>query len=1052
MRTPTERLSQRYELLTPLGRGGMGMVYRAYDRLTGQTVALKQVQVAPQTLAFASRPATANTTNLLLALAQEFKLLASLRHPNIISVLDYGFAANRQPYFTMVLLEEPQTLLEAGRHQPLAVQIDLLCQTLQALAYLHRRGILHRDLKPENVLVSQGRVRVLDFGLSIARDQVQRNDASGTLLYMAPEVMAGAAASEAADLYAFGVLAYELLVGQHPYQSMDINELIARVFDEEPDLTPLRAQTPAGAQRTLPALLLRLLRKQPTQRYPSAEAVIVDLYAVLGQPPPPESIAIRESFLQAATFVGRQPEMALLCRSLTLAMAGKGSAWLVGGESGVGKSRLLDELRIHAMVEGSLVLRGQAVEGGGLPYQLWRDPLRRLVLAGELSDLEAGILKEVVPDIDQLLDRPVAEIPKLSGTAEAQRLAITVIDLLKRQRQPVVLILEDLQWAVEGLLILKLLQHRITDQAWLIIGSYRDDESIHLPDEFPWMDLIKLARLTQEETALLSQAMLGSAGQQRELIQLVQHQTEGNTFFIVEVIRTLAAEAGRLSAITSIQLPTTIMAHSMQALLQRRLQHLPPWTQSLFHLAALGGRHLDLRLLQALATTRLIPTRSLESWLQVGAEAAVLEIQDQQWRFSHDKLREELVAHCTPQEREQGYRQLAEAVEAVYPQDNKRAGLLLEYWRGANEPTKELHYLLIVAQQQLDLGINYQTALQLLLHGLTLTQRRVVEIAQQIQLYKHLGAVYFRLGNHADSRRYFTAVLHLSESVDDPLGRAISLYGLGRVAWREGDLEQARQQLQAGLDWAYLADHREQLAATLNMLGVVNSEKADYHTAYAYYQKSIVIGEQCGDLRSVAISLINLGSDAEIQRDLVAARDYLSKGLALAQSINARNSIAHALSTLAIVSYLEGDQTLALDFVSQALAIDREIDDRFALAYDLLICAKIQLALHTRNEARRYLQESLHLAQKLGALPTVLLALLNFAQLAMQSGQAEQAAELAGLVSIHPSLTPELKQDDLTQLLHQLRTILPEDTLTTALTRGQTFDLDSVIVELLKES
>jgi serine/threonine protein kinase len=88
-------IGQRYRLLALLGSGGMGAVFQAHDRLTGQTVALKQVQVAPQALAFASRPATDDTQGLLLALAQEFKLLASLRHPNVISVLDYGFDAER---------------------------------------------------------------------------------------------------------------------------------------------------------------------------------------------------------------------------------------------------------------------------------------------------------------------------------------------------------------------------------------------------------------------------------------------------------------------------------------------------------------------------------------------------------------------------------------------------------------------------------------------------------------------------------------------------------------------------------------------------------------------------------------------------------------------------------------------------------------------------------------------------------------------------------------------------------------------------------------------
>jgi hypothetical protein len=104
-------IGQRYEILNLLGTGGMGSIYRAYDRLSGQTVALKRVAVA-------SLPAT-DTSSLLLALAQEFRLLASLRHPHIISVFDYGFDSARQPYFIMELLNQPQTLLDIGKAQPL---------------------------------------------------------------------------------------------------------------------------------------------------------------------------------------------------------------------------------------------------------------------------------------------------------------------------------------------------------------------------------------------------------------------------------------------------------------------------------------------------------------------------------------------------------------------------------------------------------------------------------------------------------------------------------------------------------------------------------------------------------------------------------------------------------------------------------------------------------------------------------------------------------------------------------------------------------------------
>lgn len=208
----------RYEVLDVIGEGGMGIVYRARDHLTGHDVALKQVTISNDQ--FVTSPHTGATMDNRLALAEEFQTLASLRHPHIISVLDYGFE-DGQPYFTMELLDEAETILVAGASCDVAGQVVLIVQMLQALNYLHRRGIIHRDLKPENVLVVNGKVKLLDFGLAVplnAEDDLDDKDKQvvGTLAYMAPEVLQGQKASHFSDLYGVGVIAYELLAGKYP--------------------------------------------------------------------------------------------------------------------------------------------------------------------------------------------------------------------------------------------------------------------------------------------------------------------------------------------------------------------------------------------------------------------------------------------------------------------------------------------------------------------------------------------------------------------------------------------------------------------------------------------------------------------------------------------------------------------------------------------------------------------------------------------------------------------------------------------------------------------
>jgi len=669
-------IGNRYQLLNKLGAGGMGVVYRAYDRLNRQTVALKRV-LRPTDQLDITDQIDAETTYTQIALAHEFQTLASLRHPHVISVLDYGFDDHQQPYFTMSYLDGARTISNAGQGKPTATKVRLLIEMLQALVYLHQRGIVHRDLKPDNALVTaEDQVKVLDFGISVKREQIEDDpgeQVSGTLAYMAPEVIQGEPVSEAADLYAVGVIAYELFAGRHPFDLTNLAQLIQDVLFSPVDVQALNLSP------NLAAILMRLLKKTPRDRFSSAREVITALSDAIDQPIPVETAAIRESFLQAAQFVGREKELARLTDALTQAMDRHGSSWLIGGESGVGKSRLIDELRTQALVKGALVLHGQSIAEGGFTYQLWREPLRRLVLSSLINDLDAGVLKQVVPDIGELLERAIPDVPELDGRAGQQRLHNTILDLFRSQQQPVVLILEDLHWASESLDILKQLNTIVQDCPLLIIGNYRDDERPNLPGELPKMQVIKLERLSDQGITELSVSMLGEAGKQPEVLQLLKKETEGNVFFLVEVVRALAEEAGQLSNIGYMTLPRQVFAGGVQQIVQRRLARIPQEAQALLRLAAVAGRQLDLTLLRAVD-----PGIDVDEWLTVCSNAGVLDIMNERWRFAPDKLRDGVLRGLGDAERQTAHQRIAGTLETVYASaSDEYAGMIGEHYEQA---------------------------------------------------------------------------------------------------------------------------------------------------------------------------------------------------------------------------------------------------------------------------------------------------------------------------------------------------------------------------------
>ena len=159
-------IANRYRLLEYIGAGGMSVVHKAEDRLTREVIALKQMRIDTRSLQQSDSDWGTNSEFMTLAL--EFRALAGLRHPYIVPVLDYGLDDEHRPFLTMQLIEEAHPLTQAAKLLPDEGKVELLVQLLNALMYLHRRGIIHRDIKPANVLVGKdGSARVLDFGLAI---------------------------------------------------------------------------------------------------------------------------------------------------------------------------------------------------------------------------------------------------------------------------------------------------------------------------------------------------------------------------------------------------------------------------------------------------------------------------------------------------------------------------------------------------------------------------------------------------------------------------------------------------------------------------------------------------------------------------------------------------------------------------------------------------------------------------------------------------------------------------------------------------------------------
>jgi tRNA A-37 threonylcarbamoyl transferase component Bud32 len=273
-----EVIADRYELEELVGTGGMSSVYRAHDRLLERKVAIKILH----------EHYTADA-DYVERLRREARAAAKLSHPNIVTVIDRGEADGRQfIVFEYIDGQNLKELIESQGRLPVRTALELGIEIGSALAFAHENGLVHRDVKPQNVLLGNGDVKVTDFGIARSGDVKQGLTQTGTVLgtsdYIAPEQASGQPVSVLSDVYSLGVVVYELLAGEPPYQGDSFLAVAMRhVNDPVPSIASVRPDVPLR----LDAALRKAMAKSPDDRFRSMGAFVSELEAVvaeLGQP------------------------------------------------------------------------------------------------------------------------------------------------------------------------------------------------------------------------------------------------------------------------------------------------------------------------------------------------------------------------------------------------------------------------------------------------------------------------------------------------------------------------------------------------------------------------------------------------------------------------------------------------------------------------------------------------------------------------------------------------------------------------------------------------
>lgn len=657
----------------------------------------------------------------------------------------------------------------------------------------------------------------------------------------------------------------------------------------------------------------------------------------------------------SAPFVGREAEMQRLLRAWRQAVLRSGSLILVGGEAGVGKTRLLRELAAHVRRSGAPVVWGHCYAfERALPYQpaveIFQALLPQLALS-HLPPLWLAAAAHLIPELRQR--RPdLPELPLPRSEQEQSQLAEGLCRCLLglSYQQPMLVLLEDLHWATESTLTwLHVLAHHVHAAPILVVGSYRQEE---VGLGHPLRDLIRALRREGGSGSLMLQPLAGDTVQ--ALVEALSGlgeaavgptrtlyaESEGNPFFLLELIRHLE-ETGQLvqrdgrwsgpwiEAIKAGRRPAFLLPDSVREAIQARLDRLSENARVLLSCAAVAGREFDLAVVRAaLDWKEERVLRALEELLERGLVHEQNGPHRRDHAFSHHLVQETVYAALPRAWREALHRWVGEAMLASYGEE--AAGELAYHFERGGARERALTYLKCAGDQATARYANAE-ALDYYGRALSLLEARGSEATSRSLRFDLLMArvgVWELLGRREAQHADLEALQTLAQALDDPLRQA-QVYARWADFYEEisDHAASARAAQNALMLFQRVGDRRGE-AQSLHDLGLAAYRQGDYRTARDTYEQALLLWQEIGDRRDKAMTLNHLGNLLRQIGEYTTAQAYHEEALALCQTLADRTGQAESLRSLGALYLFMGRTTLAQTYYEEGLALCRAIGYR----------------------------------------------------------------------------------------------------------------------------
>jgi predicted ATPase len=1016
-----------YEIMTLLGTGGMGEVYRARDPRLGRVVAIKIL------------PAAFSADNdRLLRFEREARSASALNHPNIVTIYDLGQDGSTH-YIAMELIEGKtlRELLAAGS-LPIRKAIELAAQVAEGLAKAHEAGIAHRDLKPDNLMVSHdGFIKILDFGLAkltpasselsetrtTSEWQTQPGGVVGTVQYMSPEQASGGRLDFRSDQFSFGLVLYEMVSGRRAFKRNTVAETMTAILREE--VEPIGAQN-LDAPAPLCWAIERCLEKDPEKRYASTRDLAHELAAIrdrFSQKQVKQAEARPANIpVQRTRFVGQEKEVAaakelLLRQDVRLVT--------VTGPGGIGKTRLAVE------VASGLVER--------FPAGVHFVPLSAVSDPGSIASV-----------IIQTLG-----IREAGGQSP---LEILKKNLLDSSGAPMLLVLDNFEHLIQGASVVAELL--ATAPNLKILVTSRAALHVYGEQEFPVPPLALPDSKSAPSLEVLSQSPAVALFVQRAAAAKPDFELNAeNAHAVAEIcarldglplaielaaarVKVLSLSAMRTRLESRLQLLTGGARDLPQR--QQTLRAAIDWSydllstaeQKLFRRLSVFAGGCTLEAVEAVCDTKADLDLDLLDGMASIVDKSLLQQVEQASGESRFVMLETI--------REYAREKLEASKE------------------GASTKRAHAAYCLVLAEEEVteQAGAEGPGWLErfTLEHGNFRAALEWLIETGDAEWGLRLGAALFRFW---EAREYLAEgsdslgkLLKLKGAVVPTKARARALFAAGVLVGAQGDYAVANALFIESLDIARHLGDKQSAAVSLNAMGVNARDRNDLAGAHSLLEESLGLWRDLGDLTAIARALSNLANILKLQGEYDHARSLHSECLAIFQGLEDSTGIAWSLNSQGDVARDQGDYAAAQKLYEEGLAIFRKLGDRWGIAGTLADLGNLAREQRNCSEARPLYRESLKTFQELEHKRGIARLLECFACLAAAQLQAERSLRLAGAAAalrqnIGAPLTPA-EQSKLEAVLDPARQALTNTKSAMVWLEGWAMPFEKAIEDVLK--